>query len=107
MTWIGPTFGMWADSQAEMNAIIEFANEKTKSLDEWKAYAKKLEASLEKVSAMYRGKVGDEAAQAQLKNLALDELKKLDPANRLLDPEYRKKIGAQARDDSAKALKNR
>jgi hypothetical protein len=30
MTWMGPTYAMWADSVAETDAIIEFANEKDK-----------------------------------------------------------------------------
>ena len=96
MTWMGPTYAMWSDTVDEMNGVIEHANSTARSLEQWRAYAKKLEAALIDVAQKHRrageviiGKSGAEAGQAILKEAALKELERLDPTNQLLDQNYR------------------
>jgi hypothetical protein len=107
MSWMGPTYGMWADTMDDMGRLANQADRASKSLDQWKAYAAKLEIALKEVDALYRGKIGDSSAHATLKNLALAEIERLDPANKLLDPEYRKQVGLKARDEAIAAAEKK
>ena len=82
-----------------MNNIIAYANRTNKSLAEWQAYAEKREKALVDLAAKHRrsgkaltSKSGATGGQAKLKELALKELERLDPSNKLLDPAYRKSI---------------
>jgi hypothetical protein len=114
MTWMGPTYGMWADSVAETNAVIEIANQTTKSLEQWQAYAKRLERALldvaekhRKTGEAYISRVGAEAGQAALKEAALKELERLDPSNKLLDPTYRKSLYEKEREAATVDMKKK
>ncbi|GAB3552130.1 hypothetical protein GCM10027343_37270 [Noviherbaspirillum agri] len=100
----GPTYGMWTDTVDEMNETVDALERSRASLKEWKEYAQKLETSLAKVNEMFRDRVGAEAAQAGLKDLALQELQRLDPTNKLLDPEYRKVSYDKLKDECMKTL---
>lgn len=64
--------------------------------EDWMAYAKKLEKSLQETAvAVYR--------QEGIKNAALRELAKFDPNNPLFQQEVRRKIGDEAVEAAKKA----
>lgn len=105
MTWMGPTYGMWAGTVAEMDEIVKRSNDKNKVIEQWRDYAKKLEKALDEVSDMYRGKAGEAEGHAELKEIALKEIERLDPTNKLLDPAYRKSIYTQIKEKTVETLK--
>lgn len=109
MNWFQQPNNSWQASEAEADADMLAGRmaQNNKVLKDWQDYAAKLEATVSKVRSMYEVRTGDEQAQATLKELALAEIQRLDPGNRLLDPEYRKEIGNKAREESAKNFANK
>jgi hypothetical protein len=101
---MGPTFGQWASTVDEMDAITRRSNEKNKIIEQWQAYAKKLEKMVEELNDMYRDKSGAADGQAELKKLALKEVERLDPGNKLLDPMYRKEIYDRVHEQTIKEM---
>lgn len=88
MDWKGPTWGQWADAVGDANRHIK---EHAASAQQWMAYAKRLEAELDEVWNLYRDAKGNASGQRRLKTLAMDELARLDPANKILDAAFREK----------------
>ncbi|MBK4738898.1 hypothetical protein [Noviherbaspirillum pedocola] len=112
MTWMGPTYGMWADSVDSMKEFAQAARENKESAEQWREYAKNLEAALNEVGNkflrtkdMYIEAAGREKAQAVLKEAALKEIERLDPSNKLLDPTFRKTIFDREKEELVKELK--
>lgn len=111
---MGPNYGMWADTVEAMNAQARQLERSHASAEQWKKHCDNLEAALDEisgrlktVSGMYVNKAAAEAAQARLKEHALDELRRLDPSNKMLDPEYRKSIYEREKDKIEKELEKK
>ena len=92
MTWIGPNWGMWAETVDEMNDISKRSEKNYQSAVEWRDYAKKLEKKLEETWQAFRNSDGNACGQVEIKNALTEELKRLDPANQYLDTELRKSL---------------
>jgi hypothetical protein len=92
--------------------LLSLRTKKTKSLEQWKAYAKRLEESVLEVAEKHRKlgeayvvRVGAEAGQAALKEAVLKELERFDPSNSLFDPTYRKSLYDKEREAAIADMK--
>ncbi len=104
MSWFQQPNNSWQTAEAEADAdmLAGRMGQQNRAISELKKYAAQLQAALDENGAMYDKKVGDERAQARLKDLGLVEIQRLDPSNKLLDPEYRKEVGKKVRDETAR-----
>lgn len=88
----GPTWGQWRgtvrDIEATRGAAIAHAN----NAQAWKAYAANLEAQLDELWEMFREAQGNGSGQRRIKEAALEEIKRLDPSNSLLEKPVRQKL---------------
>lgn len=89
--WAGPTWGQWKETVRDMEATRDAAIGHANNAAQWMAYAKRLEAELDEVWELYRESKGNASGQRRLKTLAMDELTRIDPANKILDPALREK----------------
>ena len=92
MTWIGPNWGMWAETVDEMNDISKRSEKNYQSAVEWRDYAKKLEKKLEETWQAFRDESGNATGQRTVKEALIKELSQLDPSNQYLDKEFRQSI---------------
>lgn len=114
MTWMGPTYGQWADTIDEIDEAYASLAQVKKSRNQWIEYAKKLEGALKdlqrkhtKLNELYLDMTGAERAQAKVKNEALEEIKKTNPSSKLLDPDYRAALYDNEKEKAINELKNR
>ena len=99
MTWIGPNWGMWAETVDEMNDISKRSEKNYQSAVEWRDYAKKLEKKLEETWQAFREGEGNASGQAAIKDAVTNELKRFDPSNQYLDAEIRSAIFRSAKNE--------
>jgi hypothetical protein len=92
MTWIGPNWGMWAETVDEMNDISKRSEKNYQSAVEWRDYAKKLEKRREETWQAFRESSGNASGQVALRDARTAELRNYDPTNRMLSKEVRLEI---------------
>ena len=90
--WNGPTWSQWYGATQEADQNFLTAEENFAAAQKWKAYAARLEKELDEVWDLYRDSKGNGAGQKKLKEIALTEIEKLDPANRMLDQSFRQEV---------------
>ena len=97
--WLGPSWGQYTVARKDANtasgiAVHNFniAAQNADAADKWRAHTEKLRIELDRVWDMYQSKSAAEAGQAAMKEAALVEIERIDPVNKMLNLEYRKKI---------------
>lgn len=91
-SWNGPTWSQWYGATQEADQNFLTAEENFAAAQKWKAYAARLEKELDEVWDLYRETKGNATGQQALKEAALEELKKSDPGNKMLEISTRKEI---------------
>lgn len=102
--WIGPNWGMWADTVDEMNATAKRADKNYQSAVEWKEYAKRLEVRLEETWQAFREDSGNASGQHAVRQAAIEEIARIDPTNKMLNKEYRLNIFDKAKEERLKEI---
>lgn len=105
MSWGGPTWSQWYGATQEADQNHDIANHNYAQAQKWKAYAARIEKELDEVWDLYKGEKGNHAGQRKLKEMALGEIEKLDPSNKLLDKNYRNEIITQEYNDEVKKVR--
>ncbi len=100
--WNGPTWSQWHGVAQEADSNFLIAEENFAAAQKWKAYAARLEKELDEVWDLYREQRGGATGQRVLKEALTDELRQVDPGNRMLDLNVRKEIFEKARDEDLK-----
>lgn len=105
--WNGPTWSQWYGATQEADQNFLTAEENFAAAQKWKAYAARLEKELDEVWDLYREVRGNASGQMKLKEAALDEVKKLDPGNKMLDLAVRKEIFDTAKNETLQELRKK
>ena len=105
MSWGGPTWSQWYGATQEADQNHDIANHNYAAAQKWKAYAARIEKELDEVWALYKDARGNASGQRRLKNLAMDELTKIDPNNSVLDPKFREEEFDKAKAETIKQIK--
>lgn len=93
MNLMEKTYGMWStEAEADADELAARIGHHNNAINQWKAHAEKLQKALDELRVIVVDKSCALAAQAALKDKALTEIQKMDPSNKLLDADYRKKI---------------
>ncbi len=100
MAWEGPGWGMVASLNDKISKL-------EKNNDAWKKYAAKIEKELAEVWDLYREMSGNAAGQQAAKDALHKEVERLDPANKLLDMNYRRELFNKAKADDKAAFDKR
>lgn len=101
--WLGPSWGQYTVARKDANtasgiAVHNFniAAQNADAADKWRAHTEKLRIELDRVWDLYQDKSAQEVAQATLKEVALVEIERMDPVNKMLSASYRQKIYDEA-----------
>ncbi len=105
--WNGPTWSQWHGAAQEADSNFLIAEENFAAAQKWKAYAARLEKELDEVWDLYRETKGNATGQQALKEAALEEVKKLDPANKMLDLSTRKEIFDSAKGEEMSQIRKK
>ena len=100
MAWEGPGWGMIASLNDKIGKL-------EKNNDAWKKYAIRLEKELDEVWDLYREAQGNSAGQKTVKEVAVSEIEKLDPGNKMLDKAHRQAIFDKAKAEQQQAIDKR
>ena len=97
--WIGPTWAQWASTVNRVNDAYDDLEAAQKAARDWKKYAFRLEKELDEVWDLYREAQGSAIGQITVRKAVDKELEKLDPANKMLDKNYRRGLFNKAKAD--------
>lgn len=105
--WIGPTWAQWASTVNRVNDAYDDLETAQKAARDWKKYAIRLEKELDEVWDLYREAQGNSAGQKTVKEVAVSEIEKLDPGNKMLDKAHRQAIFDKAKAEQQQAIDKR
>ena len=108
--WLGPSWGQYTVSQmngntAQRNAAsarrdsdhnYDVAQKNAANAEKWREHTEKLRIELDRVWGLYQHRVASSSGQVALKDAALIEIERMDPVNKMLNDDYRKKLYDEA-----------
>lgn len=107
MSWGGPTWSQWYGATQEADQNHDIANHNYAAAQKWKAYAARIEKELDEVWDLYKDARGAASGQKRLKEAALEEIETLDPTNKMLNSDVRKKMFDEAKAEEIKSIRKR